>query len=66
MSSSTSLTPGEELLKASLDTSGLLDLKFFVFSTKVTGGSVRARVGKPRLVQAASSVIRNVEEFNIR
>lgn len=59
------LNLGEELLKSTLDCSGLLDIKFFVFSKRLAG-SDRQRVGHPRLVQAASSVIRHVEELNSR
>lgn len=65
MSTSTSLTPGEEALIASLDSSTFLDIKFFLFSARLTKSDKR-RVGKPRLVQAVSSAVQKVEELNAR
>lgn len=65
MSTSASLTPGEEILKASLYSSIPLDVKFFLFSARLRK-SAGKRVGKPRLVRAASTALRGVEVFNSR
>lgn len=65
MSTSASLTPGEEILKASLYSSIPLDVKFFLFSARLRKSAAK-RVGKPRLVRAASTALRGVEVFNSR